>query len=293
MEVLFSIIGIVAFFSLYEYYTSKNWQQVTSESRNDVVFEHRNKSYGAYKMRKDYNKHLVMILFFFTTSLGVAYGTFRITREKAVPPKPMIKPDYRLVSVDIEQPIEEVIPEQKVEPTEGAIQDQLRFTEIEATDTEIPDNEIDIPDGTTTVGTSKIEGNDGETFDPPGIPDGTGQGIVSNPIVENPDFTETFVDEIAEFPGGIVARINYLQSKIRYPEEAFMNEVEGDCHLQFVVSKEGDISSVKVVRGVYNCNECDRAAVKVVKEMPRWKPGKKNGRPVNSFFNLKVSFRVK
>jgi uncharacterized membrane protein len=62
MVIIFSIIAIVLLVSLYDYFSAKNWQQVTSEVRNDVVFKNRNKNYGAYVMRRDYNKRLKIII---------------------------------------------------------------------------------------------------------------------------------------------------------------------------------------------------------------------------------------
>jgi protein TonB len=99
-----------------------------------------------------------------------------------------------------------------------------------------------------------------------------------------------YVDEPAEFPGGMADLKKFIEDNLVYPETAKANEIKGRCYLQFIVSKEGNISNVKVVRGVADCPECDKEAVRVVKLMPKWIPGKVNGEPVHSTFNLPVRF---
>lgn len=99
-------------------------------------------------------------------------------------------------------------------------------------------------------------------------------------------------DEQAEFPGGIAALKKYMMNNLRYPETAKELAISGKVFLQFVVSKEGTISNVKLLRGIPDCKECDLEAIRLVKGMPKWKPGKNNGNPVNSYFNLPVEFRL-
>jgi protein TonB len=101
-----------------------------------------------------------------------------------------------------------------------------------------------------------------------------------------------FVDEIAEFPGGKAEMIAYLATNIKYPENALKLGLQGKCYLRFIVSENGYISNVKVMRGVPDCPECDKEAIRVVKSMPNWIPGKLNGKAVNSVFNLPVAFKL-
>lgn len=289
MVVLFCIIGIVTLFSIYEFFSSRNWQQVTSSTRNDVVFEKRNKEYGAYAMRRDYNKHLVAILFLLTAGLGMSYGAFRLTRINASEIKKDYLPDCRLIAVDI--PINEKIeiPVEKIE-VQKASQATFEFEEPEVTDNpeQNPDPVI-IPDGNTTASSETNSGEEGFPTDPS---IGTETVITDTKPDEN-EIVEGFkLDEQAQFPGGVPERMKFLGGNIKYPEIAVINELEGPCYLQFVVSNTGDISSVKVIRGVKECPECDKEAMRVVKAMPRWKPGKINGKAVNSIFNLKVNFEL-
>lgn len=100
------------------------------------------------------------------------------------------------------------------------------------------------------------------------------------------------VDEQAEFPGGKEALMEYLKKNLKYPESAKENEFEGKCYLQFIVSEHGYISNVKIRKGVTDCPECDQEAVRVIKAMPKWKPGKINGKPVNSTYTLPIAFKL-
>ncbi len=114
------------------------------------------------------------------------------------------------------------------------------------------------------------------------------------PPVEAPkeDKVYQFVDEPAEYPGGIEAMNAFIEANLKIPEVAIRDKIEGKCYLQFVVSAKGNISNVKVVRGVPDCDECDKEAIRMVKSMPKWKSGKIEGKPVNSTFNLPVSFKL-
>jgi len=98
----------------------------------------------------------------------------------------------------------------------------------------------------------------------------------------------TAVEEVPEFPGGAKAMYQYLASQIRFPKEAIENNVSGRVFLQFVVRKDGSIGDVEIIKGIgYGC---DAEAVRVVRSMPNWKPGKEKGVPVNVKYTLPVAF---
>lgn len=115
--------------------------------------------------------------------------------------------------------------------------------------------------------------------------------IVSIPREENVVFV--YVEETAEFPGGMGALKQYLTDNLRYPETARELGIEGKCYLQFVVNETGAISNVEVKRGVPQCPECDAEAIRLVEAMPNWIPAKNGGKVVDSLFNLPVSFKLK
>lgn len=102
----------------------------------------------------------------------------------------------------------------------------------------------------------------------------------------------TFVDREAAFKGGQKAMAAYFQKNIVYPQAAIQSNTEGKCYLRFVISKRGTVSKVIVDRGVKNCPECDREAVRVIKNMPKWKPSKENGQKVSSYFTIPINFTL-
>lgn len=109
--------------------------------------------------------------------------------------------------------------------------------------------------------------------------------------IQEPDIFEV-VDEPASFPGGYDALKKYLADHIVYPPSAKEQGISGKVFLRFVISSKGEISNVKIMRGVPDCFECDQEAIRVIKAMPNWIPGKNRGKEVDSFFNLPVQFKL-
>ena len=98
------------------------------------------------------------------------------------------------------------------------------------------------------------------------------------------------VEEMPEFIGGVEKLYEYLGNNIKYPEQAKDFSIQGKVFVQFVVWKDGTIRDVNVVRGVHPT--LDKEAVRVVKSMPKWTPGKQRGKPVNARFTLPIKFKI-
>ncbi len=99
------------------------------------------------------------------------------------------------------------------------------------------------------------------------------------------------VEQMPRFPGGEAALMKYINSHINYPTAAAMNKIEGNVVVQFVVKKDGSIGEVKVVRSVEK--NLDREAVRVIKSLPKFTPGRQNGEAVNVWYTLPVPFKLK
>lgn len=99
------------------------------------------------------------------------------------------------------------------------------------------------------------------------------------------------VEQMPEFPGGMPAMIEYLSANIKYPKDAIKQKVGGRVLVMFVVEPDGSLSNVSVARKVFP--SLDAEAVRVVKSMPKWKPGIEKGRPVRVNFTLPVVFSIK
>jgi protein TonB len=96
----------------------------------------------------------------------------------------------------------------------------------------------------------------------------------------------------AEFIGGRTEMFRYIGANIEYPPNAVKQKLEGKCYLKFVVEKDGAITDVQIARGVPDCPECDAEALRAVSQMPKWKPGEVEGKPVRSYFYLPISFHL-
>lgn len=114
------------------------------------------------------------------------------------------------------------------------------------------------------------------------------QPLISN---ELPQEIYTVVDQMPEFPGGQTALIEYLSKNINYPASAKKDEISGRVFISFVISDEGDVKDIKVLKGVHD--DIDNEAVRVVRAMPNWQPGVHEGKKVNVAFNLPIYFKLK
>lgn len=280
------VIALVALVSVYDYFSTRSWQQVTSAVRNETVFEKRNKSYGAFVIRRDYNRNLLLIMLGLVGGVGVIYAAAAVSRSM---PEVVIKPPI----IDIGGPvIEPEKPEIEKPKTEEPVQKTPRPEPMEKfTPPVASDVPVDIPppvtDPAINAGNQTVT-NANPGWSGPGIPgDSITQGIGG---ITPPEGPAIVVDEPAEFPGGRSALMTYLFENLKYPEDDAAIGNGGKCYLRFVVDKEGNISDVTVTRKTKSCPACDKEAQRIVRKMPKWKPGRKKGRPVDSYFNLPITF---
>ena len=104
------------------------------------------------------------------------------------------------------------------------------------------------------------------------------------------DMVFDVVEVMPQFPGGQIAMLQYLMENIKYPEQAMKKGIQGRVAVRFIVEKDGSISDVKPILSVHPL--LDKEAIRVVKSMPKWTPGKQNGKPVRVRFNLPVMFKL-
>lgn len=287
MVLTLSIMTIIVAFSLYDYFSSRSWQMVTSRERNETVFENRNKEYGAYKIRRDYDKRLLLIFLGFFVGIGglwAASSLFKPVEHK------------KEVTITTENWTEDLlgkeetpdIPKPEIEkPAAQSVADITAFRVPVVEDDPLKDPEINIVDPTTTVGLTTQTGT-GDVWTNPTIPTngsgGTGTGIDK----EIPDDKPVeIVDEPALYPGGMNALRQFIAENID------INSIDGSAkvYLKFVVDTDGSISSVVVTKSSDECKTCEKAAIKVVKSMPHWTPGKVNGKAVKSYYRLPINIQ--
>jgi protein TonB len=258
-------------------------EKILTADLDDILFENRNKGYGAYFLRKIYRKHIVnaglitlatLILAFaypyicllLSSSVTTEKPTITVTTlspppplDKTTPPPPppnMPPPPPKTIhfTPPVIKPDEQVPPEQEVPP-------QVEVQQA--------------PPGPTTDPNANYNFNDAPAA----------------PVVEDKKQEPfMYVEQMPEFPGGEVELMKYLQKNIKYPPAARENGIEGKVVLQFVVDEKGNISEIKIIRDIGG--GCGDEAVRVVKTMPPWKPGKQNGNAVPVYYKLPVTFKL-
>lgn len=98
------------------------------------------------------------------------------------------------------------------------------------------------------------------------------------------------VEVMPQYPGGQIAMLKYIMENMKYPKQAMKEGIQGRVAVRFIVEKDGSISDVKPILSVHPL--LNKEAVRVVKSMPKWTPGKQNGKPVRVRFNLPIMFKL-
>lgn len=264
----------------------------------DLVFEGRNKAYGAYRLRKSTTKRNILAMVAVVILLVVAFIILTVKnfvdeqRAKVAMTQvaELTNYDQPKKKAEVKQKKVEVEPERVVERVKSSI----KFTApVIKKDEEVkPDEELKTQDELmntkTAIGSFDVKGND----------DANGEILKAKEVIAEPEppkhEEENKVFDIVEqqplFPGGPAALLKYLSENTKYPVVAQENGVQGRVTVQFVVEKDGSISDVHVLRGVDP--SLDKEAVRVVKSMPRWTPGKQNGITVRVNYRVPVLFRL-
>jgi len=285
MVLTLSIMLIIVAFSLYDYFSSRSWQMVTSKERNETVFENRNKEYGAYKNRRDYDKRVLLIFLGFTVGIGALWGASNLFRPLEQRKDPTLITENITELFKDDEIVEIPQPEIIEQPAAQSLADITEFREIVVSDIpDVPPVEIVTPE--TPVGTQSQTGTGNIWTNPVigTIGTGTGGGTPPPPPIGSPI---EIVDEPAVFPGGMDALREYIADNID------INVIDGTSkvYLKFVVDTDGSISSVIVTKSSEDCKSCEKAAIKVVKGMPKWTPGKVNGEAVKSYYRLPINIK--
>ena len=104
--------------------------------------------------------------------------------------------------------------------------------------------------------------------------------------------TYMIVDESPSFVGGTAQMNHYFVKNMKYPERAIKEEIQGKVYIRFVVEEDGSPTQVMVMRGITDCPECDVEAVRLIRQMPKWEPGKINGKAVKCYYTIPVTFKL-
>ena len=296
---------------------------ISSKEWLDLVFEGKNKEFGAYELRSDsprrHNKSVLYTLIGIAICALLAYGwaaynkwsTERRLEQERLEQEALAKQmEQEMEEEEVQQEIE--IPEEKEQILEEEIQNSQKVTEMAI----VPDDQVKEPPKTIDAqkederqvgAVNEDRGTDDITKPTEQTHQEVVQTIVEPPKEEKkeepkpepkkeepkPEKEEVFSSaaHMPSYPGGDAALMKYLSDHLRYPETAASNNIQGKVIVQFVVTKTGKIGEVKVARSVDK--DLDREAVRVCKSLPAFSPGRNAvGDPVNVWYTLPVTFKL-
>ena len=269
--------------------------QLATASLDDIVFDGRNRHYGAYELRALYQRHMSRALAIATAvcALLVVFplvaqllkdktvavvpditpaNPFRYEPEAVVPPTPPAAATPPPASPQPQPTLKDVVP--------IVAKDDL----VSPTD-DVPDREKLLH---TQSGVRTVKGDSSAVASLPNdLPVGKSPGVV--PEVVKP---YTFVEQMPELPtgGGQLAIVVAIQKAVRYPARALSNQVEGRVYVSFTVDSKGEVTDVKIVKGLGS--GIDEETVRAIKTLPRFIPGKQNGREVSVSFTVPVTYKI-
>ena len=285
MTVIYVIVALVTGFSLFDYYVNRNWEAITSVSRNEAVFAHRNRAYGAYVLRSGYNKRMTLILGGLVALAALAFVATIIIKN--LPNEEVRKPKVSDKNFTIAPPKDEVPPPPPpTTPPPPPMSQTTAFIAPVAEDDYVEEELVSQAElENTTISTETNEGDDvwglAETQeDGPAMADNT-------PVFEE---VVDVAEEDAEFPGGYDKMNAFINTTINYPDEAIELGVKGRVVVRFVVEKDGRISNASVERPIVECPACNKEALAIINKFPPWTPAKNAGRPVRLWVRVPIIY---
>lgn len=275
---------------------------LSSKEWRDLIFEGKNKEYGAYEMRAKsdarHNRAMLVIIIVIAAVALLAMLVNTVIEKAAARPEDQTEQamvEMATEEAQEEEPQEEEqqrVEEQKPEVLPEEVLNTMKATELKITaDAEVKEeikSQDEMKETTTAVGASDF---DKGTDDLNVVREHKDEVVVEEkkePVDDNKVFDVVEQDPV--FPGGEAALLKYVAEHIRYPAMAQENNIQGRVVVQFVVTKTGSIGQVKVVRS--KDPDLDREAVRVVKSLPKFTPGKMNGHAVNVWYTLPINFKL-
>jgi len=261
----------------------------------DIIFEGRNKEYGAYELRKTYNKRIIYSIAGMAGFVLLLFIGYFISNkmEEGDDAKQVVAQEVQLEQIQ-EEKNEPPPPPPPPKPPDPPKVEMSKFTppkivkDEEVKEDEKPPEVEKLED--TKIGTINQEGVKDIGIVAPPVED-AGKGVVEAPKKVEEDWDKTFtkVEIESDYPGGQAAWQRYLLKTLRYPQEAQDNEVQGTVVVQFIVDKAGVVSNVEAISGP---SELRDEAVRVIKKSGQWTPAVQNGRQVKSYKKQPIVFRL-
>ena len=278
--------------------------QVNLSSREwcDLVFEGKNKDFGAYVIRTESTKRhnkavlwtLIGTIIFGLISFGFVKANQYLEEKKLAE-----QGEQKVVFIDMtneaDEPKQEIIEQKKPEVLQEEVLKTYTATELQIVEDKNVREEDEIVSQDERMQTDAFAGsvtNSEGTTNLNNFKEQINEVVIEEkePAAEKPAEVFISVEQMPQFPGGDAALLKYLSSHINYPPMAAESNIQGRVVVQFVVDKTGKVGEVTVIRSVDK--ELDREAVRVCKSLPKFVPGRQNGQPVSVWYTLPVTFKL-
>jgi protein TonB len=245
---------------------------------DDIVFEIRNREYGAYVLRRNYKRNVTLSVIAAVTimTLGVV---FPFLRAKALDRSQLKdRKVENIVTVNLETPAEQVAPPPVAPPPAETVQ-PAKYVPPVVVDSVKPEDEI----GLMTADEASIEVQNTEVVDTP--------VEIKEEVKEDvEDIPFTVVEEPPMFPGGETELLRFIGEHLIYPPIAQENNIQGRVIVKFCVNTKGGISQITILKGVDA--ELDKEAERVVSTLPAFRPGKQGGKAVPVWYIVPITFKL-
>jgi len=252
---------------------------------DEVVFETRNKMYGAYMLRKNYGRRTLL-----STAIAICLVSgflFALTlTNKAIEKK---APEVQITQLATVR-LDEIKIQPKKEPKKQSLVQKAQGGGVENRTVNIVDNTTKKTNVFSRFGGIGLGGDDDDFF---GFPEDPNFEVDTTTVKKkkNNNF-KTFAQFMPEFPGGVSELYAFLQDNIYYPERMKNLGIEGTVYVSFVIEEDGSISRVSVERGIENGDELNKIALKAIQKMPNWIPGRSGNTSVAVKQTIPIQFSL-
>ena len=271
-----------------------NNAQLATASLDDIVFDGRNRTYGAYVLRHLYQRHVTRALSIALALLALLVGGQALARlirgpEVITPFVPTGIGNPEVKPIIIVDPMLPPLPVAATQPKTLAI-NSTKFDNIKIVRNSVVTSDIPEQDQLTTAHVANVTVKNGT--DEPDMaelrPTAT-ETVVGDEMNDKPF---TVVEQMPQLPGGggTEAIVAAIQKAARYPAQAMANGVEGRVFASFVVNAQGEVTALKIVKGLGS--GLDEETLRAIGKLPRFIPGRQNGRAVSVQYTVPISFRM-
>jgi len=257
-------------------------QKMKAPAFDDIVFEDRNREYGAYKLRKRYSRTMIISLFIGIVIISTAIITPYLNAKALENRQQREERQVEIKMENLDTPNEQVAPPPPPPPPPSDVVQQQKYVPPEVVDSIKPEEMVQL----MTADQAQVEVKNEEVVEV--------VEVVKEEVQEEEDPEATpfvVVEEMPMFPGGDVELLKFIAEHTQYPEVAKENNIQGRVIVRFCVTSKGGVSQVSVLKGVDP--ELDKEAMRVVSTLPAFKPGKQGGKPVPVWYMVPITFTLK